>query len=84
MISNSGAAKAGIKSGDIIKKLDDVKISKFADLRGYLSTKRPEDVVNVSVLRDGKEKVLPVKLAKNESISFPVIGVLKKLIIELV
>jgi Do/DeqQ family serine protease len=77
VISNSGAAKAGIKSGDIIKKLDDVKISKFADLRGYLSTKRPEDVVNVSVLRDGKEKVLPVKLAKNESISFPVIGVLK-------
>ena len=77
VVENSGAEKAGIKSGDIITKLDNVKISKFADLRGYLSTKRPEDVVNVSVSRNGAEKVFPVKLAKNESISVPVIGVLQ-------
>jgi len=59
---NSGADDAGILSGDIIKKLDNVKINKFADLRGYLSAKRPDDVIKVTVIRRGNEKVLPVKL----------------------
>ncbi|GAA3791539.1 Do family serine endopeptidase [Corallibacter vietnamensis] len=62
----SGAKNAGIKSGDIIKQIDNVRISKFADLTGYLSTKRPNDLVEVTVLRDGKEKTLPVKLSKSE------------------
>ena len=64
---NSGAAKAGIKNGDVIKKIDDIKISKFSDLSGYLSTKRPNDVVNVTIDRDGDRKVLQVKLSKFES-----------------
>ncbi len=60
----SGAEKAGLKSGDIIKKLDNVEISKFSDLSGYLSSKRPNDIVNVTVLRSGDQKVIPVKLSK--------------------
>jgi Do/DeqQ family serine protease len=63
---NSGAAKAGIKSGDIIKKIDNIKINKFSDLSGYLNTKRPNDVVNVTLLRKGSEKVIPVTLSKSE------------------
>jgi len=77
VVESSGADKAGIKSGDVITKIDNVKISKFADLRGYLGTKRPEDVVRVSVLRDGDIKVLPVKLSRNETVFVPVVGVLK-------
>jgi Do/DeqQ family serine protease len=60
----SGASRAGLRSGDIIKKLDEVDISKFADLSGYLSSKRPNDVVNVTVLRRGNQKIVPVKLTK--------------------
>ena len=67
---NSGAAKAGIKSGDIIKKIDNIKINKFSDLSGYLSTKRPNDVVNVTLLRKGSEKVIPVTLTKYETVEF--------------
>ncbi len=63
---NSGAAKAGIKNGDIIKKIDNIQISKFSDLSGYLNTKRPNDVVNVTIKRDGNEKVIPVTLSKSE------------------
>ena len=64
--NKSGAQKAGIKNGDIITKIDDIKISKFADMTGYLNTKRPNDVVNVTVLRNGDLKVLPVTLSKSE------------------
>jgi len=74
----SGAEKAGMKSGDIIKRIDNTEINKFADLKGFLSTKRPNDVVNVAVLRNGEEKILPVTLFKNMTINIPVIGMLKK------
>ncbi|MGC1633655.1 MAG: trypsin-like peptidase domain-containing protein [Gelidibacter sp.] len=63
---NSGAAKAGIKQGDIIKKIDNITISKFSDLSGYLSTKRPDDVVNLNIIRKGAEKTIPVTLSKSE------------------
>lgn len=65
----SGAKKAGIKEGDIIKKLDDISISKFSDLSGYLSTKRPDDLVNVEVVRDGTLKTIAVKLSKTDIVS---------------
>lgn len=57
-----GAIKSGIKKHDIITKIDQIKINKFSDLKGFLSTKRPGDVVNVTVLRDNKEKQFEVKL----------------------
>ena len=63
---NSGAEKAGIKQGDIIKKIDHITISKFSDLSGYLSTKRPNDVVNLNIIRNGSEKTIPVTLSKIE------------------
>lgn len=63
---NSGAEAAGIKSGDIITRIDDRKIASFADLSGYINTKRPNDVVRVAYERDGKNYVASVKLNKNE------------------
>ena len=62
----SGAEKAGIKTGDIIKKIDNIEISKFSDLSGYLKTKRPDDVVNVEIIRDDKTKVVSVALSKTD------------------
>jgi S1-C subfamily serine protease len=75
----SGADLAGIKEGDIIKFIDEIKISKFSDLKGYLSTKRPNDLVIVHLVSDKKIKKLEVRLNKNERISFNVIGILKNL-----
>lgn len=60
---NSGAAKAGIKEGDIIKKIDNIDIKRSSDLTGFLSTKNPNNVVNVTVLRNGDLKTIPVKLS---------------------
>lgn len=72
--SGSGAARAGIKPGDVIRQIDNVQIKKFSDLSGYIGSKRPDDVVRVTVLRDGQEKVLNVKLTKYEVYQIKVIG----------
>ncbi|MGB3344426.1 MAG: trypsin-like peptidase domain-containing protein [Aequorivita sp.] len=70
----SGADKAGLKQGDIIKQLDGYKVNKFADLSSYLGSKRPNDVVQVTVLRDGQEKTIPVTLIKLETFSIDDLG----------
>ena len=71
---NSGADKAGLQSGDIIIKLNTVAISTFADLSGFLKTKRPNEVVKVMYLRDGNKEVTEVRLSKREKISNQTIG----------
>ncbi|MBW4362328.1 trypsin-like peptidase domain-containing protein [Flavobacterium taihuense] len=66
---NSGAYNAKLQKGDIIIKLDNQDISTFADLSGYVNTKRPNDKVQVTIIRDGKNIVVPVVLSKNENFS---------------
>lgn len=66
---NSGAEKAGLQKGDIIKKLDTQKINTFSELTGYISTKRPNDKILVTFMRDGEMKSVPVTLIKNDVIS---------------
>ena len=61
---DSGAKKGGLKAGDIIKKVNNVKISKFSELRGQLTAKRPGDIVNITVDRDGEFITKSVKLSK--------------------
>ncbi len=70
----SGAEKGGIRKGDIIKGLDGLKIGKFSDLAGYLGSKRPNDVVDVTILRNGKERVIPVTLIKLETYEISDLG----------
>jgi Do/DeqQ family serine protease len=64
--NKSGAEKAGLQKGDIIIKLDNQPIATYADLSGYINTKRPNDKVNVTFIREGKNKVAGVILSKNE------------------
>lgn len=65
-IIEEGAAKdAGLKENDVITKVDNVRITKFSDLQGFLGSKRPGDQIEVTVLRDEVEKILSVKL-KNQ------------------
>lgn len=66
VMENTGANEAGIENGDIIKKIDDINITKFSDLSGYLKTKRPNDIVNVEVLRNNKLRNIPVTLSKRK------------------
>lgn len=74
VIEDSGADKAGLEKGDIIKAIDNIKISKFSDLTGHISTKRPNDVVELTIARNGTLKTIPVTLFKNQTITLPLVG----------
>jgi len=66
-----GADLAGLLPKDIIKSVDGIVINKFADLSGYLATKRPGENVSIIYKRNGKEKKVDVRLEKiNRSIFF--------------
>lgn len=71
----SGADQSGIKKGDIIKQIDGFKIAKFSDLAGYIGAKRPNDIVEVTIARDGESKIIPVTLIKLETYEITTIGI---------
>ena len=75
---DSGAEDADLRSGDIIKQVDDIRVKKFADLTGYLSTKRPGDEVSVTIDRDGENLILPVTLKERQTVILPVMGIAVK------
>ncbi|MDF1517493.1 MAG: trypsin-like peptidase domain-containing protein [Lutibacter sp.] len=74
VVENSGAHKAGLKTNDVIVKLDNVKISTFSDLNGYISTKKPNDVVDVAFLRNGKMQHANVRLIKQDVAKVSALG----------
>jgi serine protease Do len=59
---NSGAADAGLKTGDVITKIDNTAVTDFADLSIAIGSKRPGDKVIVTYLRNGKESTTTVTL----------------------
>jgi len=71
---DSGAEKAGIKKGDVIVKIDNQPINSFAELTGYISTKRPDDIVKVIAIRNKKEMEFSVKLTKSEILPIEFLG----------
>ncbi len=59
---NSGAEDAGLKTGDVITKIDNIAITDFADLSIAVGSKRPGDKVQVTYSRNGKESTTTVTL----------------------
>lgn len=62
----SPAEKAHIKQADIITTLEGRKVRNCFDLKSILSLKKPGDIVELKILRNGKEKKVKVKLRKSE------------------
>ncbi|GAB1858462.1 Do family serine endopeptidase [Flavobacteriaceae bacterium MHTCC 0001] len=75
---DSGAEKVGLKEGDIIKAIDNVNITKYADLSGHLKTKSPDDIVDVTFSRDDELNTVPVRLTKNQTFEISEIGLVVK------
>ncbi|MDN5584207.1 MAG: trypsin-like peptidase domain-containing protein [Lactobacillus sp.] len=62
---NGSATNAGIKSGDVITKVDGKKVDDVASLHSILYSHKVGDTVNVTVNRNGKDVDMKVKLEGN-------------------
>ncbi|HTN99110.1 MAG TPA: RIP metalloprotease RseP [Microthrixaceae bacterium] len=60
--AGSAAQAAGIKTGDEVIKFDDKSITSFDEFRSELKGIEPGQV-NLTVVRDGSEKVIPIDLS---------------------
>lgn len=65
----SAAEKAGLKKGDIITKIDNVKISDADDLSKEIKKHKAGDKVTVTYLRDKKENKVSAELTKWNSVN---------------
>ena len=63
----TGAAKAGLKKGDIIIKLDKNKVKDTAYLRYELYQHQAGDTIEITYIRNGKEQTTNVTLSKNNN-----------------
>jgi serine protease Do len=62
VMSKSGAAKAGLRKGDIITQINGVNIHTEPELQGQIARYQPGDNVSVMYLRDGKSYTTTVQL----------------------
>lgn len=65
VVSNTGAAKAGLQSGDIIIKVDGNKVKDSAYLRYELYQHQAGDSIEITYIRNNKEATVKVTLNKS-------------------
>ena len=64
---DSPAQKAGLRTLDIILKLDGKDVNQSNEVQNYIALKDPEDTVVFTILRDGKERQVRVKLGQKDT-----------------
>lgn len=66
-VEDMGAAmEAGIKAGDIILEIEDVRVNESAQLQEQVSRYRPGDKIEVKVKRDNKTRTFDVTLRNRQ------------------
>jgi photosystem II stability/assembly factor-like uncharacterized protein len=60
--TDSPAAKAGLKDGDLVTKVDDKKITNADELIASYQEKKAGDKIKITILREMKEQVIEVTL----------------------
>ncbi len=63
----SPAEKAGLKEGDIITKVENVELTGNVSLVSQLSQKAPNEKVQLTIVRDGREQTIDVTLGRYDS-----------------
>lgn len=65
LLNNGAAKQAGIKVGDVIRKINGVPVNTGSELQEQLSMFKPGDKVKVTYSRDGSENTVEVTLKNN-------------------
>jgi serine protease Do len=63
----SPAERAGLKSGDVVTKVDGQMVNDSRSLQLMIAEMKPGKVVHLSVIRDGAERDYPVNLSEQPS-----------------
>ncbi len=68
-VSEDGPAdKAGLKSGDVIIKLEGKEVKGLASFRNNIALKAPGDEVELTIIREDKEKTIEVEVGSREKV----------------
>ena len=67
VIENSPANKGGIEKGDIVVKMNGKVVDDWNNFRNEVARMAPGTKINLTVIRDGKEKDVTVELEARES-----------------
>jgi len=72
VVEGSAAERAGLKTGDIIVKVDAVPVTQTDDLTTMLKKTLPGDLAELALFRDGDQFKVTVTLGEQKDISFGV------------
>ena len=62
--SGSPADEAGVETGDIITKVGNIEVGTAGSVMTLIGEYKSGDVINITILRDGEERVLTVELGE--------------------
>ena len=66
-LSNGGAAyEAGIKTDDIILKVENIEVNGVPELQEQIGKYKPGDTITLIIQREGEKKIIEVKLRNNK------------------
>jgi len=64
VLPDSPAARAGVRTGDVLTKIDGAALTTAARVNDSVAEKRPGDTLTLALLRDGKEVEVRVSLGE--------------------
>lgn len=66
---NTAAERAGLKEGDVITYIDEDRIDSHDELSKAIRKHKPEEKINITYLRDGRERQVAATLGKVNSVT---------------
>ena len=71
VLENGPADKAGIKPGDVLRKVDERKINDTAQLLNYVTQVKPGEKMKVQISRNGKNLEIDIFVGKRPTLNNP-------------